>query len=139
MTTAYGALIKAIEGFRFRYEPTDVPLDEELFIHLHRLEFVHFAAGYEPLMRVAIPNFSIIPVFEELKALAKGVFPRAYLAVNECDPLISIRDVPAFSRRWQNEIACIIEKAMGVSLTSRDLGNHGQGPEFVAYFLLVPK
>ena len=121
MMSAYGALIKVVEGYPIQHEPQDVPLDEELFIHLHTLEFSHFAAGYQKLLSEAIPQCTVTPVFEELRALAKEAFPTLSEEVNEYDPLISIGEVPAFTHRWQNKIAGIIEKAMGVSLTSRNL------------------
>lgn len=121
MMSAYSALTKVVEGFQIQYEPKDVPLDEELFIHLHRLEFVHFATGYEQLISKAIPQCSITPVFEELRALTKMAFPTLWIKMKEYDPLISIRDVPEFVHRWQNEIASIMEKAMGVHMTLTEL------------------
>lgn len=121
MLSAYGALIKVVEGYPIQHEPQDVPLDEELFIHLHRLEFSHFAVGYQKLISEAIPQCSVTPVFKELRALAKEAFPTLSREVTEYDPLISIGEVPEFTHRWQNEIAGIIERAMGVSLTLRTL------------------
>lgn len=121
MMSAYGALTKVVEGFQIQHEPKDVPLDEELFIHLHTLEFAHFAIGYPELIRKSIPQYVITPVLEELRALVKEAFPTLCIEVKEYDPLISISDVPAFSFRWQNEIASIMGKAMGVSMTLDEL------------------
>lgn len=121
MMSTYAALTKVVKDFQIQHESKDLPLDEELFIHLHRLPFAHFATGYAQLIREAIPECSITPVFEELRALTKMAFPGLSKDVHETDPLISIGEVPAFIHRWQGEIAGIIEKAMDVSLTWREL------------------
>lgn len=121
MISSYDALTKVVEGFQIQYAAKDVALDEELFIHLHTLEYAHFATGYPELIRKAIPECLITPVFEELRIWTKEAFPTLWVEVKDTDPLISIRDVPGFSVRWQKEIAAIMTKAMGESITLVEL------------------
>jgi hypothetical protein len=123
MMSAYITLTTAVEGFQFQHDLKNVPLDEELFIHLHVLEFAHFATGYPQLISKAIPQCSITPVFEELRVFVKKAFPTLFTEIKEYDSLISIRDVPAFALHWQKEITAIMEKAMGTSMT---LGEYDQ-------------
>ena len=76
MIVAYVILATVVKEYQIQHEPKDVPLDEELFIHLHTLEFAHFAVGYPELIRIAIPQHPITPVLEELRTLAKKAFPQ---------------------------------------------------------------
>lgn len=117
MLSVYAPLVKAVENYQVQHEPKDVPLDEELFIHLHMLEFAHFAIGYPKLIAEEIPTLPITPVIEELRAFAKKAFPVLFVDVKEDDPRIMINDIPTFSLRWQKEIIAIMEKAAGKRMT----------------------
>lgn len=117
MLSVYADLVTAVESYQVQHERKAVPLDEELFIHLHMLEFAHFAIGYSNLIAERIPTRPITPVIRELRALAKKAFSALFVAVMEDDPRIAINDIPAFSLRWQKEIVAIMEKAMGESIT----------------------
>jgi hypothetical protein len=117
MSSVYADLVTAVESYQVQHERKDVPLDEELFIHLHMLEFAHFAIGYQKLIAEEIPTLPITPVIEELRAFAKKAFPALFVDVKEDDPRIAINDIPTFSLRWQKEIIVIMEKAMGEGMT----------------------
>jgi len=118
LINAYLRLIDIAEEFSFQNKLENIPLDEEYFIHLHVLEFAHFAIGFPQLARESIPEFSINEVFSEMRALAKNVFSASREL--ESDLLISLQDVPDFSIEWQDEIIEIMSKAMGERIDSRD-------------------
>jgi len=80
------------------------------------LEYAHFAVGFPQLIKVAVPDYAITCVFEELSVLTKKVFPSLSQTVKEYSPLILLRDVLTFSTNWQNEILPIISKALGTNV-----------------------
>jgi hypothetical protein len=117
MFSVYADLVTAVESYQVQHERKALPLDEELFIHLHMLEFAHFAIGYPNLIAEQIPTLPVTPVIGELKALTKKAFPALFVAVKEDGLRIAINDIPEFSLRWQKEIIAMMEKAMGESMT----------------------
>lgn len=121
VVSAYGHLTMTVKDFQFRHTPQDIPLDEELFIHLHALEFLHFTIGLPKLLAIAIPECSITKVNLELLALTKSAFPQLSHPVDDCYPLLSIREIPEFSLRWRTEIVAIVEKATGINMAHDDI------------------
>lgn len=118
--SAYDMVTNAVEDFQFDEKRQDLRLDEELFIHMHQLEFAHFASGHPQLIKVAMPKCQIRPVLDELQDLAKVAFPTVFIKVKEYDTRLSINDIPEFSARWKKEIMAILAKAMEVSMTIKE-------------------
>ena len=121
MASAYADLVKAAEGFQVQHEPKEIDLDEELVIHIHKLEFAHFATGFPKLIKAAIPTTPVTPVLTELRTLAQRAFPSNELTVNEYDRLIALPNVAEFLRLWLGDINAITTKALGMSMTLTEL------------------
>ncbi len=120
MIAAYREMIEVVRNFPVHHKPVDLPLDEELFIQLNKLEFVHFVVGHDQLVSEANPNCQIKEVFSELSALTKKAFP--YVKdVKEHHPLLSISQVPKFILDWHAEITEIIKKAINVNLALSEI------------------
>ena len=116
VVAAYGALTTAVNEYPLeQVEKVDIPLDQALFIHLHVLDYAHFAVAYPQLIKAAVPDYAVTNVAGELLALTKTVFSSLSLPAKEYAPLIPLWDMSVFALRWRDEIVPIMSKAMGMN------------------------
>ena len=115
MIIIYQELIALAKSFSIEHGPKNIPLDEEFFIHLHRLEFAHFAIGFPQLVSEVIPKWVMTNISGELTALTKKMFPES--GSSAAGFAIFIQDVPAFAIEWQDELVEIMRKGMGADIS----------------------
>ncbi len=116
MVSAYHDLAVELGKVKVDREKSLAPLDEILYTHLHMVERVHFYYGYPLLLKQAIPNISITPVWHDIRNLVKRTFANALIPIDELSEVFQIRDVPAVADRLQAQIIAIMEKAMNKRL-----------------------
>ena len=115
---AYQSIAELLEAFDAS-TPTAIPgrpsrLDRDLYLHLNRVEFLHFAGAYAEALSVARPPSSILPIRAEIIESFSAVTRRAgsYHLITEC--LFALEAFRDIAEQYSEIFLNLIEKSMGI-------------------------